>query len=471
MSKAKDSDFYREAVADASVLREGAIEAAKKELEEEFAPAIKNAITQTIQQEMEDEEAEEDEEQPEDSEENSEEEEENMEGDIDVDEILQFLEDERHKDREMADDLSNASYEGSDLGDVENDEPLNPERGELVDLEEDEQELVNTILDLVDDMEDELEDQPEEPEGEEPIEEYGASTATTRSGDFEDLLQDVLDDYEIVPDEGGRGLELGGYDGTYDYDNDRSFDVDYGDEVEGFEDEFELVVGDEPYNSDAGTHRARDRANRTDSGPLQEYRSSSAARSGSLEQELQDVLDDYELVPDDEDRGLDLGSDTDYNPDAGVHHRRDRTGQSQTGPLQENRKLKKRLQKNRKENRILRKRLSEANITSAKLLYMNRLLSETNLTEDQKEEIFDLYDKVSSVENAKLVYETIKNKSVVTEDSGRKKKSNGSKRLVEALRGGSFSKKSSGSSKKKKEDDDMKQMRNRFQELASLNKD
>ena len=55
----------------------------------------------------------------------------------------------------------------------------------------------------------------------------------------------------------------------------------------------------------------------------------------------------------------------------------------------------------------LKTRLEEINLVNAKLLYTNRTLSNTSLNERQKNKIADAISEVQSVEEAKVVYETL----------------------------------------------------------------
>ena len=52
-------------------------------------------------------------------------------------------------------------------------------------------------------------------------------------------------------------------------------------------------------------------------------------------------------------------------------------------------------------------KLNEVNISNAKLLYTNRVLSSTSLNERQKEKIAEAISKAESVEESKIIYESI----------------------------------------------------------------
>ena len=109
---------------------------------------------------------------------------------------------------------------------------------------------------------------------------------------------------------------------------------------------------------------------------------------------------------------------------------------------QENNKLKESLkrydghfktlnEKNKKYESLLVKlknRLQEINLTNAKLLYTNRTLNSDSMNERQKNKIVDAISKVQSVEEAKVIYETLQ--STVRS----RKKDHGPKSLSEVVR-------------------------------------
>jgi hypothetical protein len=76
----------------------------------------------------------------------------------------------------------------------------------------------------------------------------------------------------------------------------------------------------------------------------------------------------------------------------------------------------------------LKNRLEEVNLTNAKLLYTNRTLNSTSLNERQKNKIADAISKVQSVEEAKVVYETLQSTVRST------KKTRGPESLSEVVR-------------------------------------
>ncbi len=56
---------------------------------------------------------------------------------------------------------------------------------------------------------------------------------------------------------------------------------------------------------------------------------------------------------------------------------------------------------------VLKERLDEVNLSNAKLLYSNQALSSTSLNERQKSKVVESIQKADSVEEAKVIYETL----------------------------------------------------------------
>jgi uncharacterized phage infection (PIP) family protein YhgE len=58
---------------------------------------------------------------------------------------------------------------------------------------------------------------------------------------------------------------------------------------------------------------------------------------------------------------------------------------------------------------VLKNKLDEVNLTSAKLLYTNRILRKSSLNERQKTKIVEALSSAGSVNEAKVLYETLQN--------------------------------------------------------------
>jgi hypothetical protein len=78
--------------------------------------------------------------------------------------------------------------------------------------------------------------------------------------------------------------------------------------------------------------------------------------------------------------------------------------------------------------KTLRSELNEINVLNAKLLYTNKIFKAKNLTESEKVKVLTAFDKATSKNEAKLVYETLieslnnKSKAPIKENLGRASK-------------------------------------------------
>ena len=57
--------------------------------------------------------------------------------------------------------------------------------------------------------------------------------------------------------------------------------------------------------------------------------------------------------------------------------------------------------------KILKQELSEVNLLNSKLLYVNKIFRNKNLTESQKVKVLSAFDKATSVRETKIIYETL----------------------------------------------------------------
>ena len=82
--------------------------------------------------------------------------------------------------------------------------------------------------------------------------------------------------------------------------------------------------------------------------------------------------------------------------------------------IEEHNRLTRQLESVRKENKQLKRilvkvkdRLEEVNLSNARLLYANRVYEDTSLNEQQKNKIAEMVSEARTVEEAKMVYETL----------------------------------------------------------------
>lgn len=489
-----DSEFFREAVADAETIRETAIENAKDHLEEAFTPKLQSMLSQTIQQEMEGEtemsneeeegEAEldltniEDEDSDEDSEESEEmeadNEEEEMEGgdsesdedsdeeasdeemeeitdqdELDLDSVMEFLEaaamDDRHADADSSDDLSDDNphqYDGDilDTDDFEDGHETNTQEPIMDDVNEITQELEEET-ELQEELEDEMVEAFMEVLSEEEEEEMGDYEDSAEDEEEEQMEETVFDidlnEFGVADADREPMSGMADVSGPYDTETDAG-----GESGEGVEPGAEY----DPEGPGLGTDE----------------------ESGT--EDLDQGLDTDNLYEEDEEIEYDLSA---------LLEDEDSTVMNEATQLQEeNKELKEELQKHRQAIKILREKINETNLINSKLLYTNRLFKKFGLNDRQKMKVIESFDRASNTREAKLIYTTLaenfnKQKSGSTaEQVNESRKSSKKDKLVEALESGLGSEKTGGSTTPS---DDKKQILNensdlkdRFQKLADL---
>jgi len=463
-----DSEFFREAVADAKTIRETAIENAKDHLEEAFTPKLQSMLSQTIQQEMEgeeemddenggedkedieldlsdlpDEEEEDEEEENGDEEEADDEEEgedvavidvdvedeEDMEeiadqDQLDLDSVMEFLEaatmDDRHDNPDTSDDLSddNEHMYGDDMLDTgefedgyesDNQEPIMDDVNKIAqELEEEtdlQEELEDEMVNAFMDLLSEDEEEMNETVFEVDLDEYGVT----------DTDRDPMDSVGSVSEP---------YDTEAEYEDDEGNGVD---------------VGNEPYDPE-GPGGGADERNRMD--------------------DLEDPLEE----------------ETTYDLSALLEEDEDNTLNEAEALRQQNQELKEELSKHRQAIKILREQINETNLINSKLLYTNRLFKKFGLSDQEKMRVIESFDRAKNTREAKLIYtslaENLNNKSS-GQQVNESRKTNKKQKLVEALEGGRSSQKTGGSTTPS---DDKKQilnenedMKSRLQKLANVN--
>ena len=106
--------------------------------------------------------------------------------------------------------------------------------------------------------------------------------------------------------------------------------------------------------------------------------------------------------------------------------------------------------------KILKKEINESNLLNSKLLYVNKIFRNKNLTESQKVKVLSAFDKATSVKETKIIYETL-NEGLVS-------KTNAKSSIKESL--GMASKPAGVAPKQPIVESD--QMVQRFQKLAGI---
>ena len=71
----------------------------------------------------------------------------------------------------------------------------------------------------------------------------------------------------------------------------------------------------------------------------------------------------------------------------------------------------------------LKEKLNESNLTNAKLLYQNRILNSISLNERQKDKIVEAIENATTVEEAKIIFETLQSAVGLKSKKARKQES------------------------------------------------
>ncbi|ASF00582.1 hypothetical protein [uncultured virus] len=134
--------------------------------------------------------------------------------------------------------------------------------------------------------------------------------------------------------------------------------------------------------------------------------------------------------------------------------------------------LQKELNESKKAFTTVKSELNEVNLLNSKLLYVNRIFKANTLDDAQKLRVVETLDKATSVKEAKLIYETVKNTFTIS--SQKKQKTISKKSIKENFKG--MASKATGISRTKKvapkkavlkESNDMVA---RMQKLANISK-
>jgi hypothetical protein len=129
--------------------------------------------------------------------------------------------------------------------------------------------------------------------------------------------------------------------------------------------------------------------------------------------------------------------------------------------------LKTELQETKNALDTVKSELNEVNLLNSKLLYVNRIFKANQLDEGQKLRVVETLDNATTIKEAKLIYETIKD----TFNVAKSKKASISKKQTRTLKEGlGMASKSAGTSTAPKKEviSESKNMVSRFQKLANI---
>jgi hypothetical protein len=86
-------------------------------------------------------------------------------------------------------------------------------------------------------------------------------------------------------------------------------------------------------------------------------------------------------------------------------------------PSESEKDMKKQLQEIKRQAKVLTQKVNETNLINAKLLYLNKILRKHNLSEQQKIKVIGAFDKAETINEAKIVHESLSQAFSVKNDT------------------------------------------------------
>lgn len=368
---ANNRQMFKEAIAEAKSIKEMAIANAKAALEESFTPHL-NTILSAKLQEMEDEEEREQWELDDEAEEGWEDDEDEdfddpafdgtffiKEDEIDLEELLAEIENEE-----------TSLNEGEEEDEVEDEEEADEEPINIADMTD--EDLKKYIEDVIKEM---------SAEGELDIDSEEDEMEDEEEVDLAELLAEI-DDYDDDSEDGDFFM-----DDEADYLDSLGVNLEDGEEDPLEEGVFDMFKSDESKFINANKSEV-DRI-KSIQDPSERLKAAE-----NLILRFQSEQRKAGIVP---------GA-----MNANVSNLRQKLGLSQLGGKRASTVFEtEELQESKRTIAALRKELNEINVLNAKLLYTNKIFKSKNLTENQKLQVLRSFDKVSTVKESKLVYETL----------------------------------------------------------------
>lgn len=412
-----NQQLFKDAIADAKTLREVAVANAKAALEESFMPRIQSMFERRVMEADELEEKKEDELDEKatyvvdkDNLIDSLDENEEMEEDLDLEELFNSL-------SEDEDSMGNSMYEKDDDM-MEMDSEMSEE-----DLEED-YDLEEILRELEEEDSAMYEDYDEMEEGKEELEE---NTMFEKASGGESIDEVTVDELRDMIQDAIRAVMGGEAGAAGDEEADMDMDMDMGG-AEG-DDEFNLDIEDETEETEEKPKKKKSKEEELDElFALYERK--------KKEKEELDERAKYKYKGGKNEKELDEAYDKKANAPFGLGKSKNKigapygaSGDKKSGlngayknklSMKLNEKVKEvdEAKKKEKEKELeeainviksLRGQLNEVNLLNAKLIYVNKLFKASNLTENQKVNVVNSFDKAQTLTEAKNIYEVLKN--------------------------------------------------------------
>ena len=408
-----NQQLFKDAIADAKTLREVAVANAKAALEESFMPRIQSMFERRVMEADELEEKKEDELDEKatyvvdkDNLIDSLDENEEMEEDLDLEELFNSLSEDDDNMEEM---YSDPDMEEMYHGKEEMEEDYNLEEI-LRELEEEDSAIYEG------DDEDSMEEGTDEDLNENSMFEKasgGESIDEVTVDELRDMIQDAI--RAVMGGEAGAaGDEEMGMDMT---------DMDMGG-AEG-DDEFNLDIEDETEETEEKPKKKKSKEEELDElfalyerkkKEKKELDERAKYKGGKIEEELDEAYDKKANAPfglgkSKNKIGAPYGASGDKKSglNGAYKNKLSMKLNEKVKEVDEAKKKEKELEEAINVIKSLRGQLNEVNLLNAKLIYVNKLFKASNLTENQKVNVVNSFDKAQTLTEAKNIYEVLKN--------------------------------------------------------------
>ena len=406
-----NQQLFKDAIADAKTLREVAVANAKAALEESFMPRIQSMFERRVMdadelEEMKDDELKEkatyvvDKDNLIDSLDENEE----MEEDLDLEELFNSL-------SEDEDSMGNSRYEKAGETMMEEDD-----LEEDYDLEEILRELEEEDSSIYEDYdEDSMEEGTDEDLNENSMFEKasgGESIDEVTVDELRDMIQDAI--RAVMGGEAGAAgdeemdmdMDMGGAEG------DDEFNLDIEDETEETEEKPKKKKSKEEELDELFALYERKKKEKKELDERAKY------KGGKIEEELDEAYDKKANAPfglgkSKNKIGAPYGASGDKKSGLNGAYK-NKLSMKLNEKVKEVEEAKKKEKEKELEEAInviksLRGQLNEVNLLNAKLIYVNKLFKASNLTENQKVNVVNSFDKAQTLTEAKNIYEVLKN--------------------------------------------------------------
>jgi hypothetical protein len=252
-----------------------------------------------------------------------------------------------------------------------------------------------------------------------------------------------------------------------DEDTDESFDIDAilaemeGDEEDDMKHEAKKKKASEEDEEDEKEEEGEDE--------MEEPKASKGKKSSddedeSGEDQMEETIDldalIAEMMGEAEDDEVDEGSYSDDEVDETYAKDEDEMDEAKDEDEDEVQKMKEELYEIKRQAKQLAAKVNETNLINAKLLYLNKVLRNHTLSEQQKIKVVAAFDKASSVKEAKIVFESLNEALNI-------KSQNTKTSLKESL---GFASKATGTSTKREIISESFADKERWQKLANIRK-